>query len=1295
LSRGRAVNLPFSVTMSADLIKTIADKVINMQTPTPEETLAYFNSELQKRICFLDGGMGTRIQAEKFEEEDYRGDRFTDRQPGDKDLKGNNDLLCITKPEIITHIHQEYLEAGSDIIETNTFNGTSTSQADYKMEHIVFECNKQAAILAKKATAEVTKKDPTRPRFVAGAIGPTSRTLSVSPSVEDPSFRNVTWDELVEAYVDQTKALVEGGVDMLMIETVFDTQNCKAAIFAVEEYFERAGTPRLPLMLSATIVDSSGRTLSGQTIEAFIISVSHCNPFTIGINCALGADLMRPFYETLAKYWKGWCHVYPNAGLPNAMGGYDETPQSFSDSLAPWGMDGLLNIVGGCCGTFPSHIKATVERLLPIPPRELPAVKTGAKKFMHLSGLEPLYVDPSVIKFVNVGERCNLMGSAKFKKLISNSDWDGALEVAQAQVENGANVLDFNMDADLIDSQSAMGKFLRLCVTDPGVARLPFMIDSSKWHVVEEGLKTCQGKCIVNSISLKAGEEEFLHQAKLCKRYGAAVVVMAFDEEGQAADEPNKVRICERAYKLLTEKVDFAPEDIIFDCNVLTIATGLPEHNNYGIDFINAVEKLHQLCPYASFSGGISNLSFSFRGNNELREAMHSVFLYHAIPKGLNMSIVNAGMLPIYTDLDDRMKELCEAVIMNRSEDGEHVQKLLDFALELKEVKENGGAVVGKEKKVDEWRSFDVRKRLEHSLVKGIDKFIVEDTEEARQQADRPLHVIEGPLMDGMNVVGDLFGSGKMFLPQVIKSARVMKKAVAHLIPFMETEKRAKALAEGTDPDKPMWAGTVLLATVKGDVHDIGKNIVGVVLGCNNYQVHDLGVQVSCETILEEAKRLEVDCVGLSGLITPSLDEMVHNANQMKKKGFKLPLLIGGATTSKRHTAVKLAPVYPHGVIHVLDASRSVGVVQQLLDERVRDDFLADVQEDYTEIRDEYYATLPEKKFLPIEKARKKGFKIDWVKEPPMPKPNVLGSVLIDDHPLEEIAKYIDWAPFFQTYQMRGKFPNRDYPKIFEDSAVGPAAKDLFNEAQAMLKEIIDKKMLKCRAVHGVYPCNAVGDDIEVYTDDTRTEVKCVLYGLRDQQDIDQENTFSLSDFVAPKGVAPDYVGGLAVTAGIGIEVKEEWQKNHEMDRVIMLDALADRLAEAFAEYVHELMRKETWGFCKDENLSLDDLLKVKYQGIRPAPGYPSQPDHREKRTMWELMDIEKLSSGVMTLTDSFMMNPAASVSSLVFAHPKSQYFAVGYLNKDQVESYSQRRGEDSVAVSEKWLGSTTLGYEP
>nr|UKS50372.1 B12-dependent methionine synthase [Margalefidinium polykrikoides] len=1280
-------------------ISDIADLIVAGGAPRPSEVVRYFNSQLKQRICFLDGGMATRIQAEKLEEADYRGDRFKDFNEIDANgvpvsLKGNNDLLCFTKPDLIKDIHKEYFLGGSDICETNTFNGTSISQGEYKCQSIVYELNKVASELAKKAAAEVTKAQPEKPRFVAGAVCPTSRTLSVSPSVEDPSYRNVTWDELVDSYKEQVRGLVDGGCDLLMIETIFDTQNSKAAIFAVDQYFLETGKERLPVTLSATIVDNSGRTLSGQTIEGFFISVKHAKPFTVGINCALGAAQMKGFYKKLTDLCPGWCHVYPNAGLPNAMGGYDEDPEIFSTNVYDYAKDGLLNFVGGCCGTFASHIAAVVEKVKNCPVRKLPELPKYP--YMQLSGLEPCFLKPED-GFQWVGERCNLMGSAKFKKLVDAYKWDEAMEVCLAQCEKKADILDFNFDSDLIVGKSAMGKFMRLCVTEPTVAKLPFMIDSSKWSVIEEGLKCVQGKSIVNSISLKVGEEEFLRQAKLCMRYGAAVVVMAFDEQGQAATFEDKVRICQRSYNLMRTKLDFPPEDIIFDCNVLTIATGLPEHNSYGIDFINAVAEIKRTCPCVSFSGGLSNLSFSFRGLNTLRDAMHSVFLYHCIPKGLNMSIVNPGGLPRCTDIDSKTRSLCEEVILNKSADGKHVERFLEFAELVKNPPKEaapaaGGAAGGAATGKDAWRNGTYTERLHHGLIHGIDKFIDGDVEEARQDLQILLKVIEGPLMRGMGIIGDLFGAGKMFLPQVIKSARVMKKAVAWLIPFMEEEKRAAALLAGEDPNQPKYNGVVLMATVKGDVHDIGKNIVGVVLGCNNFKVIDMGVMVPCEKILDRAIEEKVDVIGLSGLITPSLDEMVYVAEQMKVRNMKQPLMIGGATTSKRHTAVKLATKYDHGVIHVLDASRSCTVVSSCLSGE-KQSYLEDLSDEYKEIREEYYATLIDKKWHTLNAAQNMKPQLDWSKVPP--KPKFTGNMFLKDYPIKEIIEYIDWTPFFQVYQLRGKYPNRDYPAIFKDERVGPEAKKLFDEAKEMLDWVIKENILQASGVVGIWPANTVGDDIQVYEDESREKVAATFYGLRQQLDMGESEYWCQSDFIAPKGVAPDYIAAFANTGGLGChEQRKKFEETGDIDKAILLEAIADRLAEAFAELIHLKIRKEMWGYAPDENLSLDDMLKVRYQGIRPAPGYPSQPDHREKKTMWDLLDIDKLSGGTLQLTESYTMLPGASVSALVFAHPEAKYFSVGQVNKDQVEAYAARRGEGGVEGTERWLGSTVLGYE-
>jgi 5-methyltetrahydrofolate--homocysteine methyltransferase len=1259
----------------------IAEIIAAGKTPPTAMTYQYLNETLKDRIMFLDGGMGTRIQAEKLSEEQYRGDRFKTHKL-EKSLKGNNDLLNLTQPDLITNIHAEYLEGGSDMIETNTFNCTRASMEDYDCCDIVYELNVQAAKLAKAACARVTKLDMTTPRFTCGAIGPTSKTLSVSPSVEDPSFRASTFDELVTGYKEQVKGLMDGGCDIILIETIFDTMNAKAAAYAFHEYYEELNQQPVPLMISVTITDNSGRNLSGQTVEAFYTSINHAKPFSVGINCALGATVMLPFYDALHRVNETWCSIYANAGLPNAFGGYDETPEIFSANMKPYADAQNLNIVGGCCGTFPSHIAAVKKALGKTKPRVPPVLEPK----MRLSGLEPF--EQINGNFTNIGERCNLLGSRKFKRLIETNKWDDAMEIAREQVENGAQILDFNFDTDLLDGVSAMGKFMRLCVTDPLISKVPFVIDSSKWDVIEEGLKWVQGKCIVNSTSLKNGEERFLKEAKCCLKHGAALVVMAFDEEGQAASYEDKVRICMRTYHLL-KGIGFNMYDIIYDVNVLTIATGLPEHNGYGVDFINAVETLHKQCPEVSFSGGLSNLSFSFRGLEELREAMHSCCLALAIPRGLNMSIVNAGLLPVFSDIPEDMRNLCCEVILNESPNNDHVERILAMAedmAEKKKAEKAAGTGAVKVEEVAEWRKLSVQERITHALVKGIDKFIVDDCIEVQENGMKELHIIEGPLMTGMNVVGDLFGSGKMFLPQVIKSARVMKKAVGYLTPFMEEEKKADILAAGGDPNQPTYAGKVLLATVKGDVHDIGKNIVGVVLGCNNYQIIDLGVMVPCQTILNSAKEHGVDVIGVSGLITPSLDEMVHIAKEMEAQGFKQPLLVGGATTSKRHAAVKLAPKSKKA-IHVLDASRAVPVVQQLIGKGCQD-YLDDVQDEYDEIRTEYYEGLTDKKWLSIEKAQKKGMKIDFAAKPP-PKPITIGNIAFQKYDLTEIRKYIDWGPFFTLYNLRGKYPNKGYPNIFKDESCGEMARQMYDEANEMMDKVIAAGSIEAHAVVGIWPARRVGDDIAV---DGPQKEPMTFYGLRQQQDMDQDVTMCHSDFVDKEN---DHIGAFACTCGVGVEtMKEDFHSRGEVDQAILLDACADRLSEAYAELIHVQIRKQLWGYAPDEDMSLDDMLKVKYQGIRPAPGYPSQPDHREKKTLFDMLEVEKLLGGRLSLTDSYMMLPAAAVCAQVFAHPGAEYFNVGNVNKDQVVDYARRRGEDGVEETERWLGATVLGYD-
>ncbi|ORY00126.1 methionine synthase-like protein [Basidiobolus meristosporus CBS 931.73] len=1238
----------------------------------------YLEETLPKRIMFLDGGMGTMIQKLRLEEEHFRGTRFADHK---KDLKGNNDILVLTLPEAIVDIHKQYLLAGADMVETNTFSSTSIAQADYALEHLAYELNKVAAEVARKACDEVTLLQPDKPRMVCGSIGPTNRTASISPSVENPSYRNVTFDQLVEAYKEQTRGLLDGGSDILLVETIFDTLNAKAALYAIDLLFSEEGYKEVPVLVSGTIVDQSGRTLSGQTGEAFVISVSHSNPTAIGLNCALGASQMRPFVQNISNATSKFLICYPNAGLPNTFGEYDETPEMMASQVEEFAAGGLLNIVGGCCGTTPEHIKAIADICAKYAPRVPP--EDISKSKMLLSGLEPLVIDETT-NFVNIGERCNVAGSKKFARHILNNEYEEALAIARAQVENGAQVVDVNMDEGLLDGVAAMTKFLNLISTEPDVSKVPLMIDSSNFEVIEAGLKCVQGKCIVNSISLKEGEADFLKKATIIRRFGAAVVVMAFDEEGQAVDRDRKLEICTRSYRLLVDKIGFNPNDIVFDPNILTICTGMEEHNHYAVEFIEAARMIKATLPGAKISGGVSNISFSFRGKEAIRQAMHSVFLFHAIKAGLDMGIVNSGFLTIYDDIPKDLLEICENAVHDL--DPNSTEKLLEYA-------EKHGKVAGKVTDAEEWREQDVTSRLSYALVKGITKYIVEDTEEARLDKGkypRPLNVIEGPLMDGMNIVGQLFGSGKMFLPQVIKSARVMKKAVAHLIPFMEVERLERLKAGGiTDDDESsMYNGTVVIATVKGDVHDIGKNIVGVVLGCNNYKVIDLGVMTPTEKIIEAAIAEKADIIGLSGLITPSLDEMITVAKEMERNGLKIPLLIGGATTSKTHTAVKIAPRYSQPTVHVLDASRSVVVVSNLLDENSRDDFVEDLAEEYEELREDHYDSLKDRKYLSLSLVREKGLKIDWQAEAAPVKPSFLGTKVFKDYDLKNTLPYIDWNPFFQTWQLRGKYPNRGYPKIFNDETVGAEAKRLYDEAQVMLKKILDEKLLQASGIVAFYPANSVGDDIEIYADESRAEPIGTFYGLRQQAEKDKESNepyYCLSDFIAPKesGVA-DYVGLFAVTSGFGTdELCESFQKDHDDFNVIMVKALADRLAEAFAEILHKEVRTEYWGYSPEETLQTSDLLSVKYQGIRPAPGYPSQPDHTEKLTMWSIANIQE-NCGI-ELTESLAMAPAASVSGLYFANPKAQYFAVGKIDKEQVASYAERKKSD-VETTEKWL---------
>jgi 5-methyltetrahydrofolate--homocysteine methyltransferase len=1217
---------------------------------------------LAERILFLDGAMGTMIQRHKLGEADYRGERFADWP---SDLKGNNDLLVLTQPHIIADIHRQYLEAGADIVETNTFNATRVAMADYGMEELSFEINVAAARLARNAADEVTASSPDRPRFVAGVLGPTNRTASISPDVNDPGFRNIHFGQLVSAYIESTKGLVEGGADIILIETIFDTLNAKAAVFAVEQFFEDSGT-RLPVMISGTITDQSGRTLTGQVTEAFYNSLRHAKPVSIGLNCALGADQLRQYVDELSRISDTYVSVHPNAGLPNEFGEYDETPQKMASELADWAANGFVNIIGGCCGTTPDHIRAIVAAVSQHPPRKIPVLE----KQCRLSGLEPCNIGKDSL-FVNVGERTNVTGSAIFKRLIMEGDYETALDVARQQVENGAQIIDVNMDEGMLESKQAMVRFLSLISSEPDISRVPIMIDSSRWEVIEAGLQCIQGKGVVNSISLKEGEDEFIRHAKLVNRYGAAAIVMAFDETGQADTRARKSEICARAYKILTEQVGMAPEDIIFDPNIFAVATGIEEHNNYGCDFIEATHDIKQNLPHALVSGGVSNVSFSFRGNNPVREAIHAVFLYHAIRNGMDMGIVNAGQLAIYEDIPAELRERAEDVVLNRREDA--TERLLEIAEQYR-----GDGKKAEKKDNLEWREWDVNKRLQHALVKGITEYIEEDTEAARLNASRALEVIEGPLMDGMNVVGDLFGAGKMFLPQVVKSARVMKKAVAYLMPFMDAEKG----------DKMQSNGIILMATVKGDVHDIGKNIVGVVLQCNSYEVIDLGVMVPAETILKTAKEKNVDIIGLSGLITPSLDEMVHIGKEMERQGFELPLLIGGATTSQIHTSVKIDPQYRGPVVYVADASRAVGVASTLLSEDRRKAYITEVKDKYQRLREQRAEQQRERTLSSLNEARANRFATDWGHYQAI-KPTFTGLRQFDDYPLAELVDYIDWSPFFKAWELAGKFP-----KILDDPTIGKEATQLYNDANAMLEKIVSEKWLQARAVIGLFPANTVNDDdIELYTDESRNEVKAVLHTLRQQ--ISRRNNapnLALADYIAPRDSSvADYLGAFAVTAGIGIEKKvAEFEADHDDYNSILLKALADRLAEAFAERMHERVRREFWGYADAESLSNAELVKEEYRGIRPAPGYPACPDHTEKSTLWELIQPD-VNAG-MTLTESFAMLPTASVSGLYFAHPEARYFGTGKIGRDQVEDYARRKGIE-VSEVERWLASV-LGYD-
>lgn len=1221
---------------------------------------------LQQRIMIIDGAMGTMIQRYKLSEADFRGEEFKDWK---KDLKGNNDILCLTRPDIVYAIHKEYLDNGADIIETNTFSSTKIAQADYAMESLAYRLNLESARIARKAVDDKMKEDPSTPRFVAGAIGPTNRTASISPKVDQPEYRNVTFDELVTAYYEQAKGLYDGGAQIFLVETIFDTLNAKAALFAIKNLFD-GGYKEIPIMVSGTITDKSGRTLSGQTSEAFITSISHMKPFTVGLNCALGAEDMRPFLARFSKFSPSWVHAYPNAGLPNAMGEYDQDPETMKDICQKLIIgDGLVNIIGGCCGTTPEHIAKLKEATIGVKPRQKPTIEPT----LQLSGLECLEFNPD-LNFCNIGERCNVTGSRKFARLIRDDKYDEALAIAREQVESGAQILDINFDEGMLDAHAAMTKFLCLIASEPDIARVPIMVDSSKFDVIETGLKVVQGKSIVNSISLKEGEQDFIKKAKTVLKYGAAVVVMAFDEQGQATTKEDKVRICERSFKILTEVVGFPPTDIIFDPNILTIGTGMSEHADYAVHFLNCISEIKKRCPGCRISGGVSNLSFSFRGHDAIREAMHSAFLYHAIKQGMDMGIVNAGALPIYDDIPKDLLNLCEDVIFNRNP--EATERLLEFATKSKS---KGGSTQANE---EEWRKKPVNERLSYALVKGIVKYIEEDTEEARKNYPSALNVIEGPLMDGMNVVGDLFGSGKMFLPQVIKSARVMKKAVAYLLPFMEKEKEERLKANPNLVEKQQ--GTIVLATVKGDVHDIGKNIVGVVLQCNNYRVIDLGVMTPCEKILEVARKENADIIGLSGLITPSLDEMIEVAKEMTRQNFHCPLLIGGATTSKVHTAVKIAPNYPHPTVHVLDASRSVVVASNLLDEKVSEMYTEEIANEYEEVRQKHYESIKNRKYYSLQKARELKLKVDWTKEN-ITKPTFLGTKVIKDYDLSKLVPYIDWNPFFSLWQLKGKFPNKGYPNIFKDEEVGPEAQRVFNDAQNMLQFIIKEKKLKANGIIGFYPANSVGDDIQLYKDETRSEVIATFYGIRQQAESPKEVCLCISDFIAPKesGIK-DYLGLFAVSVGFGVEdLEAKYRSENDDYSAIMIKALADRLAEAFAELLHEEVRTGYWGYSKEEEMSLNDKLKVKYQGIRPAPGYPTQPDHTEKSTMWKLMQIESATG--IRLTESLAMWPAASVSGLYFANKCSKYFATGKITKEQVEDYASRKGIP-VETAERWM---------
>ncbi|TVS16800.1 MAG: methionine synthase [Gammaproteobacteria bacterium] len=1218
--------------------------------------LEALHSALAERILILDGATGTMYQTYGLDEAGYRGERFADSQ---RDLKGNNELLCLSQPAIVRAVHEAYLEAGADIIETNSFGSTRIAQADYGLEDAVVELNRASAALARQAADAYST--PERPRWVAGVLGPTNRTASLSPDVNDPGYRNVDFEALRIAYHEATVALIEGGCDLIMIETIFDTLNAKAAVFAIQDAFADTGV-ELPLMISGTITDASGRTLSGQTTEAFWHALRHAQPLSIGLNCALGAEELRPYVDTLSKIADVAVSAHPNAGLPNQFGEYDQTATEMATIVGEFAASGLVNIIGGCCGTTPEHIRAIAEQVRQYAPRPIPELAPACR----LAGLEPLTIDEDSL-FVNVGERTNVTGSRRFARLIRDEDYDTALSVAREQVENGAQIIDINMDEGMLDSQAAMVRFLNLLAAEPDISRVPIMVDSSKWEVIEAGLRCIQGKPVVNSISLKEGEAPFLDQARLCRRYGAAVVVMAFDEQGQADTSERKQAICKRCYDLLTGAIGFPPEDIIFDPNIFAIATGIEEHDNYAVDFIDACRWIRANLPHALTSGGVSNVSFSFRGNDVIREAIHAVFLYHAIRSGLRMGIVNAGQLEIYEEIPRELRELVEDVVLNRRPDG--TERLLEIA-------DRYAGQSGKKREEDlSWREAPVIERIRHALVKGINSHIVEDTEEARQQHDHPLEVIEGPLMDGMNVVGDLFGAGKMFLPQVVKSARVMKQAVAHLIPYIEERQTGQREAKGK----------IVLATVKGDVHDIGKNIVGVVLQCNNFDVVDLGVMVPAQKILDTAREEKADIIGLSGLITPSLDEMVHMASEMERQGFDQPLLIGGATTSKAHTAVKIEPAYKRGpTVYVTDASRSVGVVSALLSKTGRDAFVEERREEYGKVRERNAHRRPNMQWHPYRELARRGPKLEPAQTPPPRQP---GIHVLDDYPLRDLVPYIDWTPFFMTWELAGKYPN-----ILEDEVVGETARSLFSDAQGMLARIISEHWVTARAVFGFWPASRVDDDdVALWTGPDRRTRAATLHFLR-QQTIrpDGAPNRSLADYVAP--AAEDWMGAFAVTAGIGAETKlAEFEADHDDYQSILFKALMDRLAEAFAEHLHARVRREYWGYAPDETLDNTDLIKERYQGIRPAPGYPACPDHTEKATLWKLLDVPERVG--ISLTESFAMDPASSVSGWYFAHPEARYFGVGKIQADQVAAYARRKGM-SLAEAERWL-APNLGYDP